>query len=142
MPAATVLCYPKETVIAEKLQAAVYLGMQNSRRKDLFYIYWLSRFFDFEGSVLVRAIGATFKQRKTVLPDGVPVFMSQEFAGDRLKKGQWRAFIRKASISDLSDNLEMVVAKIKQFLLPPLKAAETDDLFIEHRPADGPWQGK
>jgi len=142
MPAATILCYPKETVIAEKLQAAVYLDMQNSRMKDFCDIYWLSRFFDFDGDILVRAIRATFKRRNTVIPDTVPVFMTQEFTGDRLKQGQWQAFIRKTSVSGLPDNLEMVVAKLRQFLLPPLKAAGTDDLFRYHWPADGPWRGK
>ena len=142
MSAATILCYPKETVIAEKLQAAVYLDMQNSRMKDFCDIYWLSRFFDFDGGVLVRAIRATFKRRNTVIPGTVPVFMTQEFTGDRLKQGQWQGFIRKASISDLPDNLEMVAAKLRQFLLLPLKAAGTDDLFRYHWPADGPWRSK
>lgn len=138
--AATLLCYPKETVIAEKLQAAVYLDMQNSRMKDFCDVYWLSRFFDFDGDILVRAIRATFQRRKTALPDGAPVFMSQEFTGDRLKQSQWQAFIRKASVSGLPDNLEMVVAKIKQFLLPPLKASGKDSPFRYHWPADGPWR--
>ena len=129
MPAAAVLCYPKETVIAEKLQAAVYLDMQNSRMKDFCDIYWLSRFFDFDGDVLVRAIRATFKRRKTSLPDSAPAFMSQEFTGDRLKQSQWQAFIGKTSVSGLPDNLEMVIAKIKPFLFPALKAAGTDDSF-------------
>jgi predicted nucleotidyltransferase component of viral defense system len=140
MSAATILCYPKETVIAEKLQAAVYLDMQNSRMKDFCDIYWLSRFFDFDGDILVRAIRATFRRRKTALPDGAPVFMSQEFTGDRLKQGQWQAFIRKASVSGLPDNLEMAIAKIKQFLLPPLEASGKDDPFRYHWPAHGPWR--
>jgi predicted nucleotidyltransferase component of viral defense system len=142
MSAATILCYPKETVIAEKLQAAVYLDMQNSRMKDFCDIYWLSRFFDFDGDVLIRAIRATFKRRNTVVPSTVPAFMTEDFTGDRLKQGQWQAFIRKASISDLPDNLEMLVAKLRQFLLPPLKAAGTEDLFRYHWPANGPWRSK
>jgi predicted nucleotidyltransferase component of viral defense system len=142
MPAAAVLCYPKETVIAEKLQAAVYLDMQNSRMKDFCDIYWLSRFFDFDGDVLVRAIRATFKRRKTSLPDRAPVFMSQEFTDDRIKQSQWQAFIGKTSVSGLPYNLEMVVAKIKPFLFPALKAAGTDDSFRYYWPAEGPWRGK
>lgn len=142
MPATTILCYPKETVVAEKLQAAVYLDMQNSRMKDFSDIYWLSRFFDFDGDILVRAIKATFIRRKTALPDGAPVFMSQQFTGDRLKQGQWQAFIRKTSVSGLPDNLEMVVAKIRQFLLSPLEASGKDYHFRYHWPADGPWRAK
>jgi hypothetical protein len=116
--------------------------MQNSRIKDFCDIYWLSRFFDFDGDVLVRAIRATFKRRKTSLPDRAPVFMSQEFTDDRIKQSQWQAFIGKTSVSGLPYNLEMVVAKIKPFLLPPLKAAGTEDLFRYHWPANGPWRSK
>jgi hypothetical protein len=116
--------------------------MQNSRMKDFCDIYWRSRFFGFIGDILVRAIRATFKRHKTALPDGIPVFMSTECTGDRLKQSQWQAFIRKATLSDLPDNLEMAVEKIRQFLLPPLKAAGIDSPFLYHWPADGSWRGK
>jgi hypothetical protein len=68
--------------------------------------------------------------------------MSQEFTGDRLKQGQWQAFIRKTSASGLPDNLETVIEKIEHFLIPPLKAAGKDDPFRYYWPADGPWRGK
>jgi len=40
--------YPRETVIAEKLQAMTVLGMANSRMKDFYDIWTLARLFDFE----------------------------------------------------------------------------------------------
>lgn len=140
MPSATIICYPKETVVAEKLQAAVYLDIQNSRMKDFCDVFWLSGLFDFEGPMLVKAIMATFKRRKTNIPERIPVFMTEEFFADRLKRSQWQAFIRKTNVTEIPENLEAVLYKIRQFLLPPLEAASTGESFQYHWSPDGPWQ--
>ncbi len=42
-PAPRIKCYSRESVIAEKLQAAVNLGEINSRMKDFFDIWWLAQ---------------------------------------------------------------------------------------------------
>lgn len=42
-PAPVVRTYPRETVISEKLQAMVDLGMANSRMKDFFDVYFLAQ---------------------------------------------------------------------------------------------------
>jgi hypothetical protein len=47
LPPASVKTYPKETVVAEKLQAAIVLGIRNSRMKDFFDLYWLCQLFPF-----------------------------------------------------------------------------------------------
>ena len=44
------LCYSLESAIAEKLEAIVKLGTLNSRMKDFYDIWALSRRFDFDGS--------------------------------------------------------------------------------------------
>lgn len=67
-----VLVYPKETMIAEKFQAMILLGEQNSRMKDFFDIYILSQCFDFGGERLKRAISATFERRATEVPHEMP----------------------------------------------------------------------
>jgi len=69
LPQADVRTYPKETVVAEKLQAAVVLGIRNSRMKDFFDLLWLSRLFQFDSNTLTTAIQATFKRRRTELPE-------------------------------------------------------------------------
>ena len=63
-PAPVLRAYPKETVIAEKLEALTMLGMLNSRMKDYFDLWALSRLYSFEGPILVNAIKATFARRK------------------------------------------------------------------------------
>jgi hypothetical protein len=54
--------YPRATVVAEKFQAMVALGFGNSRMKDFFDLWVLSREFHFDGEELARAISATFRR--------------------------------------------------------------------------------
>ena len=61
-PAPKVAAYPRETVIAEKFEIMVKLGVANSRMKDYDDIWALSREFDFDGGLLTDAIRATFLQ--------------------------------------------------------------------------------
>ncbi len=46
--------YPRKTVVAEKLEAIVKLGLLNTRLKDYYDLHHLSRSFEFDGSLLVR----------------------------------------------------------------------------------------
>lgn len=55
-PAPRLLCYSRESTIAEKLEAMVKLGVLNSRMKDFYDIWLLSRQFDFDGAELVEAV--------------------------------------------------------------------------------------
>jgi predicted nucleotidyltransferase component of viral defense system len=57
--------YPKETVVAEKLEAIVDLGEANSRMKDYYDLIALSRLFAFDGTTLSKAVAATFKHRRS-----------------------------------------------------------------------------
>ncbi|MGH9866469.1 MAG: nucleotidyl transferase AbiEii/AbiGii toxin family protein, partial [Candidatus Acidiferrales bacterium] len=51
--------YPREAVVAEKLEALVKLGMANTRMKDFYDLWKLSHDFDFDGAILTDAIKAT-----------------------------------------------------------------------------------
>lgn len=73
-PAPRILCYTKESAIAEKFKAMVSLGMVNSRMKDFYDIWLLSRAFDFGGVRLSEAIRLTFAARNTVLGPEIAAF--------------------------------------------------------------------
>jgi len=60
--------YTMESTIAEKFEAMVKLGIVNSRMKDFYDIWVLSRQFDFDGHVLAMAIRKTFENRRTDIP--------------------------------------------------------------------------
>jgi len=67
-PAPRLRAYPRETVVAEKLETLVQLGLANSRMKDFYDLVVLSRMFEFDGELLTRAIRATFERRSTPVP--------------------------------------------------------------------------
>jgi hypothetical protein len=99
MPTAKLKAYPPETVVAEKLEALVSLGVANSRMKDFFDLWAISQTFAFEGTVLARAIKATFERRTTALPAQTPFGLSEAFAADPAKQIQWLAFLRRTEIA-------------------------------------------
>jgi hypothetical protein len=98
-PAPHIRVYARETVIAEKFQAMVMLGRANSRMKDLYDIWVLSRASDFKGDSLARAIAATFARRKTEIPAELPDALPPAFAEDQAKVQQWNAFVGDVAFS-------------------------------------------
>jgi Nucleotidyl transferase AbiEii toxin, Type IV TA system len=67
-PSPRLLVYPKETVVAEKFEAVVKLGIANTRMKDFYDLEVLSRTLGFDGKTLSEAIRETFRNRETELP--------------------------------------------------------------------------
>jgi len=65
-PAPVLRAYPRETVVAEKLEALTALGLLNSRMKDFYDLALLSRMYPFEGRSLSAAVSATFHHRGTL----------------------------------------------------------------------------
>lgn len=118
-PSANLLVYPPETVIAEKLEAAVSLGVDNSRMKDLFDLHWLQSHFNFHGEVLTQAVIKTFARRETEIPQNAPLALSAEFSNDEQKQIQWTAFLRKGKLA--SQSLEDVINGLSVFLLPVIR---------------------
>ena len=105
--------------------------------KDFFDLWILSRYTDFDGDTLRRAIRATFDRRKTELPPGVPFGLTDDFARDTRKQMQWQAFLGKNRLEALE--LEVLVAALRDFLLPAIAAANADTHFPHRWPAGGPW---
>ena len=139
-PEPQVLAYPPETVVAEKLQALVYLGMRNSRMKDFYDLYLMARTFSFEGPVIVEAIRATFARRETTLPKDRPVALRAQFTEDPLKQIQWEGFLSRSGLSDAPEKLSTVVETLNTFLIPLLSAAEAGGEYNQVWRDGGPWQ--
>lgn len=114
--------YPVYTVVAEKLQAIVGLGMVNTRLKDYFDLQVLLEREQLDAEVLAEAVRRTFAVRSTPLPKDVPLGLSPEFADDRGKQAQWRAFLRGNELVEVS--LPDVVAQLRSWLMPVLFRAE------------------
>ena len=124
MPGPHLHVYPRYTVVAEKLEALTSLGMLNSRMKDYFDLWILAKHSDFDGQILSRAVAATFDRRRTAIPAGVPIGLSDEFINDAQKGKQWQAFLRKNALEPIP--LATVVGDLRDFLMPVLAAIVVD----------------
>lgn len=121
LPAPRLRAYPRETVIAEKLEAIVSLGMGNSRMKDYFDLRALAHEGAASPATVGEAIGATFRRRRTPLPKGVPVGLSDDFAEDASKIRQWSDFLSKNRLA--GPELGQVIAELRDYLGPMLRRA-------------------
>lgn len=115
--------YTKESVIAEKFEAMVQLGNQNSRMKDFYDIWILSHNFNFDIQKLSEAVRRTFEHRKTKLSIDIITF-SDEFPD--LKQLQWKAFMNKIKQDDIPESFNKIIFDIKQFIIPVINSSEQD----------------
>lgn len=140
-PQPVLLTYPRETVVAEKFEAMVKLGITNSRMKDFYDLRALAELFSFEGGVLLEAIQRTFERRKTPLPTAKqpPFIFTPSFFEDETKNRQWNAFVTKNRLNFGPITLRQIVSDIKRFLWPLLTADPARSPERLTWPANGPW---
>ena len=138
-PAPVLQAYPRETVIAEKLEALTKLGLLNSRMKDYYDLALLSRMYSFEGENLIEAIIATFRHRGTSI-EAEPIGLTEAFYADPARAIQWRAFVRRSRFTGQPGDLEKLVAEVRRFAFPLLAAAGGERPFIARWPAGGLWE--
>ena len=96
--------YPRYTVVAEKLDAIISLGMTNTRMKDYFDIWMILRKSELNPEVLRSALMATVKRRSTLMPEKLPLGLSDEFAQNKNKNVQWNAFLTKNQLDGIKLN--------------------------------------
>lgn len=135
LPAPELLCYSRESTIAEKFQAMVALGTINSRMKDFYDIWLLSRQFSFKADGLLQAITATFDRRDTTIPR-TPLF-EPGFASE--KQVQWRGFLRRLG-DDVPGEPEFanVLTVLEGFIGTALES-DAGEVVALHWSPGGPW---
>lgn len=116
-----VRAYPIYTVVAEKLEATVRLGEENTRMKDFFDLWFLSRKFSFEGELLRNAITRTFARREMDLPKTLPSSLASDFA--ERKAATWAVFVGRNVLGNL--DMKIVLEAIRAFAWPVLETATT-----------------
>ncbi len=131
--------YSPETVIAEKFNAMVVLGMANSRLKDYFDIWMLSRNFSIEADVLLEAIRQTFSKRQTEFPQREPVALSEDFSGNESKQQQWQGFISKQRKQKTVPGLPDIIDALRVFLLPIISGIDTGVLCVKTWQPEQGW---
>ena len=132
--------YPAESVVSEKFEAMVKLGLLNSRMKDFYDIWLMMHQFDFDGSKLTEALRRTFAYRKTDVPEGKKLLAKEIYDEKSDRQSLWKAFLNKEDIKHAPEKLSTVAKEIEKFLYKPLNAinkAKKNDLGWK---ASGPWR--
>ncbi|AMQ88990.1 nucleotidyl transferase AbiEii/AbiGii toxin family protein [Marinobacter sp. LQ44] len=133
-PAARIQCYTPESSIAEKFQAMVNLGELNSRMKDFYDIWLLSRQHKFRLENLKGAVDGTFQKRGTEIPETNP--FSAAFVDS--KQPNWQAFRKRLGQDHVPEAFSEVVEAVVEFLGPMMDGNVADaPEEIWHPP--GPW---
>jgi Nucleotidyl transferase AbiEii toxin, Type IV TA system len=117
----------------------VQLGMTNSRMKDYYDLWFMSRHFEFEGSTLAAAVQATFDRRGTAIPQRSPIALTAEYADDLNHVRQWAAFTERVGVETIP-GLGVVIDEVTEFILPAALAAATKQSFNQHWQPHGRWQ--
>ncbi len=127
--------YPKEAVIAEKLHCIITRGRINSRMKDFYDLWFIIMQFNIKGVILQDAIKNTFINRKTLIPNDLPVGLSDDFV--KAKKGQWQAFLNtfNPEFQDVND-FTYIIHSLRDFFIPVLQA------ISEGKPFDFSWSAR
>lgn len=138
LPEAKIRAYTVYTVIAEKFQAMVYLGLANSRMKDFYDVWFLASNMDLEGDLLAEAIMATFTRRETPVSTGSLFIFGETFAGDSGKNTLWNAFIKKNGLTTELTFAELL-QKIQIFIKPAYRSVALKQPFNQKWSAAG-WR--
>jgi Nucleotidyl transferase AbiEii toxin, Type IV TA system len=137
-PSAELSGYPRETVVAEKFHAMVYLRTANSRMKDFYDVWLLASHFLFDGKLLAKAVSATFANHETAI-DEAPVAFTADVTDQASTLMQWSAFRSRLSQEHVPEKLSDVVRVLAMFLLPVARACASKAGFEMRWAPLGPW---
>jgi len=135
-PVARMLCYSRESLLAEKFEVMVKRGELNSRMKDFYDIWMLSRQFDFVGTTLAEAIRLTFEQRGTKIPMEIEI-SDESFI--KLKQIQWAAFRKKLNQEHVPKEFGEIAIVIYRFLSHIIFSISSKQASPKNWSAPGPW---
>lgn len=138
-PAPEILAYPREAVVAEKLEAMVVLGDRNSRIKDFFDLHYLASRFTFDRRTLADAVQRTFGRRRTAIPAEDPIGLTPAYWDNPSRPTQVRAFARRAGLTVPDEHGETFQRTLHAFLAPILSDLRTKRHKSGTWPPGGPW---
>ena len=115
----------------------IKLGTLNSRVKEFYDIWMLSKQYGFQGKTLCEAMRQTLEQRGTELVLPMAVFSSDFIAA---KQVQWKAFRKRLSHEYVPDKFYEVVQQLQVFLAPVAEAISAKKRFVDIWVAPASWQ--
>lgn len=132
--------YPVESVVSEKFEAMVKLGLLNSRMKDFYDIWLIMRRFDFNGVKLTKALIKTFEHRKTFFPSDKQLFAEEIYDEKSDRQMLWKAFLKRGDIKHTPEKLSTMAKEIEKFLMKPIEAIKKKQEFNMEWKAPGSWK--
>ena len=120
-----VCTYSLESTIAEKVDAILQRMETTSRMKDFYDIYYLSGIFDFDGTILQKAILKTMEHRGHEI-EADTFERIRHFPENQFLQTQWKAFTPAKEI-DLS--LEAALNRLDRFIFPVLESIQSHNSF-------------
>lgn len=141
LPAPSLRTYPKESSIAEKLEAMVQLGRRNTRMKDFYDVWALSENFAFNGPELRRAIVECFNNRGTDWTRETPDVLTPAYFSDQAQQEQWSNYGHQgALLNPPPSSFDVLGDRLQAFIGPLRNSILTDERFDQFWPPGGPWQ--
>ena len=138
-PAPMLQAYPRESVVAEKFQAMVILGIGNSRMKDFFDLWTLANEFEFAGISLSSAIRATFEAPANRASDPDATGFDRGVRRRSVKGDSMGGFFEQVQADRRPASLTEVVPLLETFLMPPVLASAAGKTFSDVWAKGGPW---
>jgi predicted nucleotidyltransferase component of viral defense system len=108
--------YPAESLLAEKFQALVALGLANGRMKDFYDLWILPKTMSVDEGRLLTAVRATFARRQTPVPVERPRGLSEAMASDPLARQRWQAYLASMGLPEAA--FEVVLDEIWETFSP------------------------
>jgi hypothetical protein len=140
MPAPRLRAYPREQAIAEKFEAMVKLGTQNSRMKDFHDMWALAGAFEFDGTALQGAIAACFERRRMPWTVETPSALTPDFYALPELTTRWRHYLAAGAVmippparfEDIGERIMGFLGPVRESILA---GAQLEALW----PPAGPW---
>jgi hypothetical protein len=111
IPTPRVCAYSLDYAVSEKFEAMVHLGMDNSRLKDFYDVWYLAQHRSFLMSSLQPAVKSTFEYRGTDLSRRATVF-NDAFASSTDRQHSWQVWISRTGLvapRDFADVMRVIV---------------------------------
>ncbi len=121
----SIYVYSIYSCIAEKFEAIVSLGYDNSRLKDFYDIYVIANSFDLKSNELIEAIKETFHHRNTNY-NTIIVFDNDFMDSATIKR--WNSFVKKKKVM-INISLEDTINLIRVLLEPIVEVIKSNQDF-------------
>lgn len=139
-PPLSIPCYPLEMVIAEKLHAAQWFGIDNTRVKDFHDVAMLIDGNCINGAGLAAAVRVVWANWGSVHHSGAEMAKGRGLSDDYAfnMQDRWEAWLTDFWIKGMPDDFAEVVAKVRDFAGPALDAvAAGNDFALDWTPEEG-----